>query len=285
MPEGHTLHRLATALDDAFAGRPVRVEQPAGPVRRVGRAARRPGRWRAPSRGASTCSSSSRTTTSCTSTSGSTAGSTCTATSPRCPPPVGQVRLRLVGGRPTTRRTPTCAAPPPASCSPRQQRDALRGPARARPAAPGRRPGPGLAAHPAQPRPIGGLLMDQTVVAGIGNVYRAELLFRHRVDPFRPGTSCACGQWRGDVGRPGRADGRRRAHRPDRHRAPRAPHRGEEPRRHERRPRRRGTPTSTAAPASRAGSAATRVRTQVLQGRNLYWCPRCQPRFRSRAVQ
>ena len=27
------------------------------------------------------------------------------------------------------------------------------------------------------------------------------------------------------------------------------------------------------------------VRTEVLQGRNLFWCPRCQPRFRSRAVQ
>lgn len=25
------------------------------------------------------------------------------------------------------------------------------------------------------------------------------------------------------------------------------------------------------------------VRTEVLAGRNLFWCPRCQPRFRSRA--
>lgn len=35
--------------------------------------------------------------------------------------------------------------------------------------------------------PIALLLMDQAVVAGIGNVYRAELLFRARLDPFRPG--------------------------------------------------------------------------------------------------
>lgn len=35
--------------------------------------------------------------------------------------------------------------------------------------------------------PIAVLLMDQSVVAGIGNVYRAELLFRARLDPFRPG--------------------------------------------------------------------------------------------------
>ncbi len=27
----------------------------------------------------------------------------------------------------------------------------------------------------------------------------------------------------------------------------------------------------------------SKVRTQVLAGRNLFWCPRCQPRFRSRA--
>jgi endonuclease-8 len=35
--------------------------------------------------------------------------------------------------------------------------------------------------------PIGQLLMDQEVVAGIGNVYRAELLFRARLDPYRLG--------------------------------------------------------------------------------------------------
>lgn len=35
--------------------------------------------------------------------------------------------------------------------------------------------------------PIARLLMDQTVISGIGNVYRAELLFRARLDPFRPG--------------------------------------------------------------------------------------------------
>jgi endonuclease-8 len=35
--------------------------------------------------------------------------------------------------------------------------------------------------------PIGLLLMDQTIVSGIGNVYRAELLFRARLDPHIPG--------------------------------------------------------------------------------------------------
>lgn len=38
-----------------------------------------------------------------------------------------------------------------------------------------------------KPTPIGLILMDQAVVAGIGNVYRAELLFRARLNPHTPG--------------------------------------------------------------------------------------------------
>lgn len=38
-----------------------------------------------------------------------------------------------------------------------------------------------------KPTPIALLLMDQSVVAGIGNVYRAELLFRARLNPHIPG--------------------------------------------------------------------------------------------------
>jgi endonuclease-8 len=34
---------------------------------------------------------------------------------------------------------------------------------------------------------IGQLLMDQSVISGIGNVYRAELLFRANLDPHTPG--------------------------------------------------------------------------------------------------
>jgi endonuclease-8 len=36
-------------------------------------------------------------------------------------------------------------------------------------------------------RPLGALLLDQAVVAGIGNVYRAEVLFVHGIHPLRPG--------------------------------------------------------------------------------------------------
>ncbi len=38
-----------------------------------------------------------------------------------------------------------------------------------------------------KPTPIALLLMDQAVVSGIGNVYRAEMLFRARQNPFMPG--------------------------------------------------------------------------------------------------
>jgi len=42
-----------------------------------------------------------------------------------------------------------------------------------------------------KPTPICLLLMDQSVVAGIGNVYRAELLFRARLNPHIPGRELA----------------------------------------------------------------------------------------------
>jgi len=38
-----------------------------------------------------------------------------------------------------------------------------------------------------KPTPIGRLLMDQAVVSGIGNVYRAEILFRAGINPHTPG--------------------------------------------------------------------------------------------------
>ena len=75
--------------------------------------------------------------------------------------------------------------------------------------------------------------MDQSVVAGIGNVYRAELLFRHRIDPFRPGTSLRVGRWRAmwddlvvlmaDGVRTGRIDTVRPEHLTDEERAATAP--------------------------------------------------------------
>ena len=42
---------------------------------------------------------------------------------------------------------------------------------------------------------IAELLMDQSVLAGVGNVYRCEVLFRQRVDPFRPGREIRRTTW------------------------------------------------------------------------------------------
>jgi endonuclease VIII len=129
--------------------------------------------------------------------------------------------------------------------------------------------------------PIGGLLMDQRVLAGVGNVYRAELLFRHRMHPLRPGGTLRRGQFHAmwddlvvlmheGVGS-GRIDTVRTEHTPEAMgRPPRVDDHGGEVyvyRRH----------------GQDCHVCGTRVRTDVLDGRNLFWCPRCQPRFRSRA--
>jgi endonuclease-8 len=118
---------------------------------------------------------------------------------------------------------------------------------------------------------IGQLLMDQEVVAGIGNVYRAELLFRARLDPYTPGKNVpkyvARALWRDwsyllrvgvETGQMFTMDGlegedleRAKASRDDRHWVY---HRTGEP------CRVCGTPIAQAAMA----------------GRNLYWCPKDQ---------
>ena len=40
------------------------------------------------------------------------------------------------------------------------------------------------------------LLMDQSVVAGVGNIYRCEVLWRHRLHPLKPGRSLKRSSWR-----------------------------------------------------------------------------------------
>lgn len=131
-------------------------------------------------------------------------------------------------------------------------------------------------------RPIGDLLMDQTVVAGVGNVYRAEILFRHKIHPLRPGKTLRRAQfltlWADLVElmqygvETGRIDTVRPEHTPEAMgRPPRKDDHGGEVyvyRRH----------------GQECLVCGGRVRTKVLVGRNLFWCPRCQPVFRSRAV-
>ena len=55
------------------------------------------------------------------------------------------------------------------------------------PLAPDADPAPTFAYLRKAKTPIAALLMDQTVFAGIGNIYRAELLYRAKLNPFTPG--------------------------------------------------------------------------------------------------
>ena len=132
-------------------------------------------------------------------------------------------------------------------------------------------------------RSIGDLLMDQAVLAGVGNVYRAEVLFRHRIHPLRPGNTLRVSQWRAiwadlvDLMRQGVISNRIDTVRPEH--TPAAM--GRDPRKDDHGGevyvyRRTGQPCLV------CGSP---VRTEVLAGRNSFWCSQCQPRFRSRAVE
>jgi DNA-formamidopyrimidine glycosylase len=116
---------------------------------------------------------------------------------------------------------------------------------------------------------VGRLLMDQAVVAGVGNVYRAEVLFRAGLSPHRPGVAVSREEfddlWADLVAlmKAGLRAGRIVTTRPG--------DRG-----------RRGTPRAedahyvyrrTGLPCRVCG---TPVATEVMAGRNLFWCPGCQ---------
>ncbi|ANS78471.1 Formamidopyrimidine-DNA glycosylase [Serinicoccus hydrothermalis] len=121
------------------------------------------------------------------------------------------------------------------------------------------------------------LLMDQTVLAGVGNIYRCEVLWRHRLHPLRPGRSLKAASWQlvwddlvrlmpygvrtgtiitlDDVLEDTEA----------------ALQRGELPEV----PREFAVYQRTGLPCLRCGAT---VRHKVVAGRNLFWCGNCQRR-------
>ncbi|MHA6795947.1 Fpg/Nei family DNA glycosylase [Pseudonocardia bannensis] len=123
--------------------------------------------------------------------------------------------------------------------------------------------------------PLATLLMDQSVVAGVGNVYRAELLFRHGVDPQLPGRALPRAvfdaMWADlvvlmrDGVRRGRIDTVRPEHDPRR--------RGE--------PGRKDRHGGEVYVYRRAGQPCLVCGTPIAHtehaARNLFWCPSCQP--------
>lgn len=124
-------------------------------------------------------------------------------------------------------------------------------------------------------RSIAALLMDQKVAAGVGNIFRAEVLFRHGLDPAIPGRDLDEKTWGllwGDLKQlmataveRGRIDTVRNEHSPEvQERPPREdPHGGEVYVY-----RRAGQPCLV---------CGTPVSKADLEGRSLYWCRACQP--------
>ncbi|WP_258725694.1 Fpg/Nei family DNA glycosylase [Cellulomonas sp. NS3] len=105
------------------------------------------------------------------------------------PPPVGQVRVRLLSEETAADlRGPTaCEVLDPGAAAVAAAR---LGPDPAAFDEPGALAAAGeqvVDAVTSRATAVGALLMDQSVVAGIGNVYRAELLFRARLEPHTPG--------------------------------------------------------------------------------------------------
>ena len=116
------------------------------------------------------------------------------------PAPVGAVRVRLAGahGWADLRGATTCHAITEAEADAVLARlgpDPLRNLS-------GDKEG-FIAGVRARRTPLAALLMDQKVIAGVGNVYRAELLFRQGLDPWLPGRSldaeAAGGLWEDTV--------------------------------------------------------------------------------------
>ena len=182
------------------------------------------------------------------------------------PDPVGQVRMRMVGAEyGTDLRGPTvCEVITKAEIG---DVVAKLGPDPLRPDADPSRAWTRIAKSR---RPIGALLMDQSVLAGVGNVYRSELLYRHRIDPFRPGTAITADEfgamWTDLVAlmKVGVRRGKIIVVLPEHdHGAP--SYREGRPRTYVY--RRAGEPCRV---------CGTTVRTVELEGRNLFWCPTCQ---------
>ncbi|MEG3631600.1 Fpg/Nei family DNA glycosylase [Streptomyces poriticola] len=270
MPEGHTIHRLAQDYAAAFAGAPVRVTSPQGKfsdaaalldgtVLRtadahgkhlfLGFGGAEEGDWVHIHLGLF--------------------GKVAFGPAP-APPPTGTVRLRLANttAHVDLRGPTTCALITGAEKGAIHGRlgpDPLRGDAD---------PQAAYARVRRSRTTVAALLMDQKVIAGVGNVYRAEVLFRHGIDPYRPGRDITSAEWDalwGDLValmrqgvRDNRIDTVRPEHTPEAMgRPPRVDDHGGE-----------------VYVYRRAHQACHicggEIRTAELAARNLFWCPGCQ---------
>jgi endonuclease-8/formamidopyrimidine-DNA glycosylase len=212
MPEGHTIHRIARQFTSVFTGEPLRVSSPqgrfaAGAERLDGAVltgARAHGKqlflefdndlvmrvhlglygaWSfggdSEFRGASSIGAPRRVG------ERETSDDHAPSTYGGPPPPVGAVRVRLVSqhGWADLRGPTACELITGA------ERDAIIGKLGPDPLDPASDP-TGFIERMRRTRTAVGLsLMNQAVIAGVGNVYRAEVLFRRRVHPWLPGAA------------------------------------------------------------------------------------------------
>ncbi len=269
MPEGHTIHRLAGEFWERFGDRPVAASSPQG--RFADGAALIDGlrltaaeahgkhlllrfgadRWLHVHLGIY---------------------GTVTQGPPPEPPIRGEVRLRLTGpaGFADLRGPNACELLDPI------EKKTLHSRLGADPLRPDSDPGAAWRRISRSRTSIGALLMDQAVVAGPGNIYRAEVLFRQGIDPGRPGKDLTEAEWTAiwndlrelmaEGVRSGRIDTVRPEHTPEAMgRPPRVDDHGGEVYVY----RRAGLPCLL---------CDTEVRTARLVARNLFWCPSCQSR-------
>ncbi|MFD5817902.1 Fpg/Nei family DNA glycosylase [Streptomyces sp. NPDC127038] len=267
MPEGHTIHRLAEDYLAAFGGRGVRVTSPQG---KFGDAAALldgsvltttqahgkhlflgfgPQRWVHIHLGLF--------------------GKVGFGGTP-APPPTDTVRLRLVNDTAYVdlRGPTTCALITD------DEKNAIHDRLGPDPLRPDADPSAAYRRVSRSRTTIAALLMDQKVIAGVGNVYRAEVLFRHGIDPYRAGRDLGATQWDAiwadlvDLMREGvrnnRIDTVRPEHMPEAMgRPPRVDDHGGEVYVYRR----------ASLPCHVCGGE---ISTADLAARNLFWCPGCQ---------
>ena len=262
MPEGHTLHRLARLHQRRYAGAPVAVSSPQGRFDDAaiidGQVFRRASAW-----GKHLFHHYDD---------GSIVhvhlGLYGTFREARVPmaPAVGAVRMRIIGAEyGTDLRGPTACdlidEAQAAAILDRLGPDPLRSDAD---------PASAWARISKSRRAIGALLMDQAVLAGVGNIYRAELLFRHGIDPYRAGRDVDEDEFMAawtdlvELMKVGVRRGRIIVIRPeDDHGAP--AYGPKRPRTYVYR--------RTGEPCRLCGMP---IRSAEMEGRNLFWCPGCQ---------
>ncbi|MFF5130277.1 Fpg/Nei family DNA glycosylase [Streptomyces syringium] len=267
MPEGHTIHRLAADHRDLFAGRPARVSSPQGKF--ADSAALLDGRVLETAEAHGKHLFLGFAATGWVHIHLGLFGKLGFGTG-QAPPPTATVRLRLAnpGAYADLRGPTTCALITDG------EKQAIHDRLGPDPLRPGDDPEKAWRRISRSRTTIAALLMDQKVIAGVGNVYRAEVLFRHGVDPYRPGRDLTRSEWdaiwadlvvlmREGV-RNNRIDTVRPEHTPEAMgRPPRVDDHGGEVYVY----RRAHLPCHI---------CDGEIRTAELAARNLFWCPTCQ---------